>query len=99
MRRMPAAIALSAEDPERTDVARRAHVGAAAEFHRVAVQLVRLAADLHDADEVAVFVAEELHDVGALFRFDVGNLCPGNRRALGDLFVHQFLDLAHLLFR
>ena len=39
-------------------------VGAAAEFHRVAVERFVAPADLDDADEVAVFVAEELHDVG-----------------------------------
>ena len=52
-----------ADDAEQTDLARRARVRAAAKFHRITIQLPCLAADLDDADDVAVFVAEELHHV------------------------------------
>ncbi len=88
-----------AHDSEGTDLAGRAHVRAAAEFHRVTVQFVRRAADLHHAHEVAVFVAEELHDVGPLLRFRVGNFRPRDGRVLRDLFVHQLFHVAHLLLR
>ena len=67
MRRMPAAIALSPTMRKKPISPVAAHVRAAAEFHGVTVQLVGVAADLHHADDVAVFVAEELHDVGPLF--------------------------------
>ena len=58
-----------AQDAKRADVARRADMRTAAEFHRVAVQFVGRAADLHHAHKIAVFVAEELHDVGPSLRF------------------------------
>jgi hypothetical protein len=55
--------------------------------------LVRLAADLDDADDVAVFVAEELHDVGAALDVGVFDFAPGNG-VVGfdggvDLFLHR----------
>ena len=76
-----------------------ANVRAAAQFHRVTVQFVRRTADLHDANDVAVFVAEELLNVGTLLRFRVRNFRPRNRRVLRDFVVHQFFHVAHLLFR
>ena len=51
------------DDAEQADLARGAGVRAAAKLHRVAVQRGGLAADLHHAHHVAVFLAEELHDV------------------------------------
>ena len=53
-------------DFEKADVFGVGDVCAAAEFHGIAVEGFVAAADLDDANEVAVFVAEELHDVGAV---------------------------------
>ncbi len=72
---------------------------AAAEFHGVSIQLVRAAADLHDAHDVAILVTKELLNIGALLRFYVGNFGPRNRRVLRDLLVHHFLEITHLLLR
>ena len=66
-------------------------MGAAAEFHRVAVQRVAFAADLDDADDLAVFVAEELHDVLAVLDRGVRDLGPGNGHVLFDGAVDHFL--------
>src|SRR4051812_22347338 len=51
-------------------------VGAAAEFHAVTIELFRLAADLHDAHLIAVFLAEEMHDAGVTLHLGVGQLGP-----------------------
>ena len=88
-----------AHDAEQADLARRARVRAAAKFHRIAVQLAPLAADLQHADGVAVFLAEKLHDVVALFHFGVRNFKPRDRRVFEDAFVDEFLDIGDLLRR
>ena len=80
-------------DFEKADVAGVTDMRAAAEFLRVTVELVRLAADLHDADDIAVFVAKELHDVGAALDVGMFHFGPGNR-IVGldggvDLFLHR----------
>ena len=67
-------------------------MGAAAEFHRVTVEGEGLAADLDDADEVAVFVAEELHDVLATFDVGVGDFLPRDGLRGGDGGVDFFFD-------
>ena len=72
-------------------------MGAAAELHAPAVELVALAADLHDADEVAVLLAEEGHDAVVGLGFDVGHFAPGNRVVGDDALVHESLDVAELL--
>ena len=71
-------------------------VGAAAEFHRVAVELRGAAADLHDADGVAVFVAEELHHVLAGFHVGVGDFGPGDAGIFEDAFVDEAFDVGEL---
>ena len=68
-------------------------MGATAKFLGVAVELVRLAADLDDADDVTVFVAEKLHDIGAAFDRRVDHFFPTNG-IVGldgsiDLFLHR----------
>ena len=62
-----------AADLEETDLAGPADVGAAAKLHRVAVEGAGAAADLHDAHRISVFVAEELHHVGAALDLGVGH--------------------------
>ena len=59
-------------DFEKSDLTGRGDVSPAAEFHRVTVEGSALAADLDDADFVPVFVAEELHHVGVVLHFGVG---------------------------
>ncbi len=47
-------------------------MGTTAEFHGVAIQLTGFTTNLHDANDVAVFVAKELCDVFAAL--DIGVL-------------------------
>ena len=63
-------------DFEEADVFGVGDVGATAEFHGVAVEGFVAAADLHDANEVAVFVAEELHDVFVVLYLGVWDFDP-----------------------
>src|SRR6185436_6068827 len=84
-------------DPEEADLAGGAGVGAGAEFHRIAVErgaavAVDVPADLHDADGLAVFVAEDLHDVGAPAHFGVGHFDPRDAGIFHDALVHEPLD-------
>ncbi len=58
-----------AHDAEKPDLPGGAGVSAGAE-------LLRVAADVHDAHSVAVFVAEELHDVRSAFDVGVRRLRP-----------------------
>ena len=74
-------------------------MGAAAKFHRVAVERVGFTADLDDADELAVLVAEELHDVFAVLDRGVWDLGPGNDHALFDRAVDHFFHLGNLVGR
>src|SRR5689334_11175106 len=69
-----------------------------AQFHGVTVQRCRLAANLHNANGVTVFVAEKLLDIRALLRVGVRNLGPGNGRILADLFVNESLHFLFLLW-
>jgi hypothetical protein len=78
---------------------RRAHVRAAAEFHRVTVQGARRAPDLHHAHRVPVFVAEELHHVLARLHFRVGHFRPAYPCVFEDAFVDQLLNVRDLLRR
>ena len=84
-------------DAEEADLAGRAGVGTAAEFHGIPVQLPCPAADLDNADHVAVFVAEELHYVLARFDVRVGNFGPTDASVLDDAFVDELLDVGDLL--
>ena len=86
-----------ADEAEEADLTSVARVGAAAEFHAPAIELVRLAADLHDADEVAILLAEESHDAVVGLGLNVGNFAPGNGIVGDDAFVHESLDVAELL--
>ena len=94
IRRVPAAIASSFTIRNAPDLACRSHVRAAAKFHRITIQLVRRSADLHHANGVAVFLAEELlmslrffasaygisvHETGAFSRLSHSPIFP--RRA------------------
>ena len=79
-------------DFEEADLGSVADVGSAAEFHGVSVEGFVTAADLHDADEVAVFIAEELHDVFVVLHLGVGDFDPGHGVAGLDGGVHFFLD-------
>ena len=72
-------------------------MGAAAKLHRVAVERVALAADFDDADDLAVLVAEELHDVGAVFDVGVFYFGPGNSHVLLDRAVDHVLHHGDLL--
>ena len=83
-------------DAEQTDLAGRARVRAAAQFHRVTVELVRRAADLDDADGVAVFVAEELHHVLAVLHVGVRDFGPRDAGVFEDAFVDELLDVGDL---
>ena len=84
-------------DAEQANLARRARVRAAAKFHRITVQLAPLTADLQHADGVAVFLAEELHHVLALFHVGIRNFQSTlHRRILDDAFIDQFLDIGDL---
>ena len=60
---------------------------------------MRPAADLDDADGVAIFVAEELHHVLARFHVGVGNFRPRYAGVFEDAFVDEFLDVGDLLRR
>ena len=84
-------------DDELVEVAGVAGVGAATEFHRVAVEGLGFATDLHDANEVAVFVAKELHDVLASFDVGMGDFFPRDRLGCRDGGVDFFLDGGELL--
>src|SRR5207302_2544728 len=86
-------------DPERADLTCRFYVSAAAKLHRVAIQFLRLTADLHDANEITVFLSKELLNVFVLLGLSVRNFRPRHRGVLGDLFVHQFFHIALLLRR
>jgi hypothetical protein len=85
------------DDAEVADFTSAASVGAAAEFHGVAVEFLRVAADLDDADLVAVFFTEEMGDIAAAFHFGVGNFDPAHRTVFDDAFVHEAFDVADLL--
>ena len=54
-------------------------------------------ADLQHPHRVAVFLAEKLNDIFPLFCLGEWNFSPRNWRILGDFFIHQFFDVAHLL--
>ena len=64
------------DQPEQTDFAGMAGVSATAQFHAPSVHLVWLAADLHDADMVAIFPAEELPDAAVGSGFGKWNFGP-----------------------
>ena len=85
-----------ADDAEQTDLARRARVRAAAKFHGITVQLPGVAADLDDADHVAVFVAEELHHVLAVLHVGVRDFRPRDAGVFEDAFVDELLDVGDL---
>ena len=76
-----------------------ADVRAGAEFHRPTVEGSGLAADLHDADGVAVFVAEELHDVGAALDGRVRDFAPGHGVVGEDALIDELLDIGQLARR
>ena len=82
---------------ETGNVAGGARVRAGTKFHGISVQLLRLAADLHHADGLAVFVAEKLHDVRAAAHFRIGNLPPRNRDILCNALVDELFDGLDLL--
>src|SRR5262249_56460196 len=84
-------------NPTRPDLRCRSYVGAAAKFHRIAIQFLRIAADLENPDSVAVFLAKELLDLLSLSRLLVWNFHPRNAFVLGDLVIHQPFDIALLL--
>ena len=86
-------------DFEKADVAGVTDMRAAAEFLRVTVELVRLAADLHDADDITVLVAKELHDVGAALDVGMFHFGPGNRIVCFDGGVDLFLHRRELCGR
>ena len=88
-----------ADDTEQTNLAGRACVRAAAKLHGITVQLRRVTADLNDANNVAVFLAEELHHVLAQFHVSVGNFRPRNAGVFDDALVDEFLDIGDLLRR
>ena len=69
---------------------------AAAKFHRVAVELPGFAADLDDADGVAVFVAEKLHHVLAVLHVGVRDFRPGDAGVFEDAFIDELLDVGDL---
>ena len=81
-----------ADDTEKPDLAGGAYMSAAAEFHRVAVKLARRASDLHDSDDVAVFVTEELQDAGTALYLGEGNLKPTHGCICKDLLVDKPLN-------
>ena len=72
---------------------------AAAQLHRVTIQRFWLAADLHNPNDVAVFLAKKLNDVFSLFRLCERNFRPRNRRILRDFFIHQFFHVVFLFWR
>ena len=84
---------------EPADLTRGMHMSAAAKFHRITVQRLRLPADLDHAHQIAVFLTEELLDIRTVLRFRVRNLRPGHRGVFRDPLIHQLLDRAELLFR
>ena len=86
-------------DPERAYLAGRPYMSATAKLHRVAVQFLRLTADLNDTHVVTVLLTKKLLDLFALLGFRVRNFGPRNRRVLGDFLVHQFFHIALLLRR
>jgi len=69
---------------------------AAAQFHRVTVELPGVAADLDDAHRVAVFVAEELHHVLAMLHVRVRDFRPRDAGIFEDAFVDELLDVGDL---
>src|SRR5581483_9428016 len=85
-----------ADDAEGADFAGGAGVRAAAKLHGIAVERLGSAADLDDADAVAVFLAEELHDVLAALDFGVGNFRPGDAGVFDDALVDEALDVGDL---
>ena len=85
------------DDAEQADLAGRAGVRAATKFHGVSVQLPGFATNLNDADGIAVFVAEELHDVGAALDVGVFHFGPGNGHVLLDRAVDHVLHHGDLL--
>ena len=96
MRRMPAATALSLKILNRpTSPVARVWVPPH-KLHGIAVQTAALAADLHDANHVAIFFAEELHDVFASLDFRVGHFGPGHAGVLQNPLVDQPFDVGHL---
>ena len=86
-----------ADEAEEADLTGVARVRAAAEFHAPTIELVRLAADLHDADEVAVFFTKEGHDAVVGLGLDVGHFAPRNGIVGDDALVHEALDVGELL--
>src|SRR6185503_9786795 len=85
-----------ADNAEQADLARGAGVGAAAQFHRITVQRSRLAADLDDADGLAVFLTEELEDVLARLHVGVRDFGPTHAGVFDDALVDELLDVVHL---
>ena len=66
---------------------------------RAAAKFLREIADGDDADDVAVFVAEELEDGGIALDLGVGAFVPRHGHIGVDLFVHELFDFGDFLRR
>ena len=84
---------------EQANLARGACVGAAAQLHRVAVERVGFAADLHHAHRVAILVAEKLQDTFIPGHLAVGHPGPAHDGVVDNALIDQLLNVGHLLRR
>ena len=72
-------------------------MGAPAELHRIAVEGSVFSADLNDANEVAILIAEELHDIGVILDLTVRHFGNADGIVGSDAAVHLGFDPADLV--
>ena len=84
------------DDHEGADVAGGAHVGAAAQLHRVAVKRVGLASDLYHTNRIAIFVAKKLQDAFIADHLTIRRLSPTHDGIVDNTLVDQLLDVSQL---
>ena len=72
-------------------------MGAPAEFHRVTVKFALLSTNLNDANLVAIFIAEELLNILAVFNAGAGHFLPAYRFACFNGIINLFFKCIDLL--
>ena len=72
-------------------------MGAAAEFHGIAIERASITADLYHANGVPIFIAKELQNIASRADLVVGDFCAGYYGILNNAFVYKIFDVSDLL--
>ena len=86
-----------AHDPEEADLAGSTDMGSAAEFHGVSVKIFRRPANLYNAYNIAVLIAEELQDARLSLDLGIGQLVPAHGGVLKDALIDQAFHAGDLI--